>query len=208
MAVANAGNIAVTTLDDAFSAVGSKILVDSAGPLAVGGGYVGVGTFSLTDAEITALGAANDWATLIAGFAQFGATGKVADFAGIVTHNADSPLADGDAFVGNAIYVAIGNTPEASQGDATTAGAWLVYKSADSFGADNPLFSSSARLDAATNDQLLIGGVGAAVNYPDLGGDVGTLVLAGEGGFIIPEPSSALLFLGGLGSMIFIRRRR
>ncbi|MGK0185932.1 MAG: hypothetical protein ACI9R3_001715 [Verrucomicrobiales bacterium] len=212
MAAANAGNVSIQSSDLA-TLTGTLAVTDSDGTLlAVETGYVAAGTFNtLTDAQITAAGAANDWSALLNDFSQFGTASGVAAFAGIVGHDASAALADGDAFVGKPIYVAIGNTATLG-GDPAGATQWLVQKSAATFAADNPVFEANTNLNMSTADQILVGTLGGPVNMAVLGGDtVGSLQLAGTGGGggpVIPEPSTALLLLSGLGSMVFFRRRR
>lgn len=207
MAVANAGNVSIQSSDLA-TGEGTLAITDSSGALIPAGtGYVAAGTFSMSDADISSNGAAGNWSALLNDFTQFGAASGVADFAGIISYDASAPLADGDAFVGKSIYVAIGNTATLA-GDPTTATQWGVYKSSVSFAADNPVFEANAGLNMATQDQVLVGTYGGPVNIAALGADTrASLQLAGDG-VVIPEPSTALLLLSGFGSMVFFRRRR
>ena len=194
LAVANAGNVLVDTRagDDPANAA-AVTLADGTTLLPVGSGYVAAGTFTIPDAEISA---ATSGAALLAGFKQFGSAGNIPEFAGLITHDASMPLADGDGFVGNPIYAVVGNN--ADLGSSTQA---LVYKSENTFAADNPLFESSAPIWSANSTTLLLGTSGGKVLQPDFGAEINAVGLA-----VVPEPSSALLAL--VGGLLFFRRRR
>ena len=132
IAALHADNVSIQS-SDLLTGAGTLAITDVSGTvLPVGSGYVAAGTFSLTDAAIQAAGAAFDWGTLLSDFKQFGVAGGVAAFAGIVSHDASAPPAAGDGFVGNPIYVAIGNTSTVA-GDPASATAWLFFKSSATF---------------------------------------------------------------------------
>ncbi|MEZ5325551.1 MAG: PEP-CTERM sorting domain-containing protein [Verrucomicrobiales bacterium] len=194
IAAANAGNVSISNSDLA-TAGGTLAVTDKSGSLlAPNSGYVAAGTFSLSDDAIRTA----DFGSLIADFKQFGASGSVSDFAGIIIHDASSALAAGDGFVGNSIYVAISN-----EAVPTPTSQLAVFKSSASFEADNPVFGADAGLKDATAAQILVGNFGAGVQMDDLGG-VSRASLQTVG---VPEPSTGLLLLSGLG-MVFFRRRR
>jgi len=209
-AAAQAGNVSLSTLDLANppGSNNTRAIVDAGGNLLpAGSGYAAVGTFgSLDDAGIAAAGAALNWTALIADFNQFGNAGGIPNFAGIVEHDASAPLPADSSFLTKPIYAVVGNTPTLG-GDPATANQWLVFKDDQVFGADNPVFEATADLISATNDSLIVGSLGGGTVALQGAlaplGNVPAITLAG-----VPEPSTALLLLGGLGGVVFFRRKR
>ena len=157
-AAAQGGALIVNTLGTGANA---RPVVDASGvPIPVGGGYIAVGTFgTLDDAAITALGAAQDWPTLIADFQQFGVSGSIARFPGIVEFAVRQKVSAGDAFDGKNAYIVIGNKIDPAASDN-----WIVYKDTGMFDSTRePNLSIVTQLLTATNDNILVGSLGSKV---------------------------------------------
>lgn len=184
---AEAGNVAISTIFPGDNVPDSWLVTDRNGVvLPAGSGYVAVGTFIGTDADVRDIGIRENWAELLDRFLLFGRTGTVSSFGGIIAHDAAAPLAEGDVFVGKPIYGLIGNG-----GDASSSTDWLVYKSDEVFDVDAPLFAASVDLFNPTEENLLIGSFGKPVFQPDLGVELRALSL----GPPVPEPTALSLML-------------
>lgn len=212
-AIAQGGAISFNTLGAGADA---RPLVDIGGtPLDVGAGYIAGGTFNtLTDAQITdmsrAAGESGDWSAVLGDFAQFGAAASIPRFAGIAEFSASVPIVPDGPFDGKNVYFVVGNAADSSAESAAAADAaqWLIYKDDETFDASKePTFAATGDFIGATDDSFLAGRLGGQVvltgtPFEQFGG-LQSLELQG-----IPEPSTALLLLSGLGSMVFFRRRR
>lgn len=154
-------------------------------------GWGAIGTFSITNDQISALGKTADFAGVLKGFTQVGNTFNIsgAVWDGLVNGAVGAELA------GKGVYAVIGNGT--SLAGATNL---AVFQPANvTFVAD----------PGATPDVIIQIGKGTTL----VGGEkVGSLQIAGQNSTNVlrlagvPEPSSALLLLTG--AMVFFRRRK
>ena len=188
--VATAGTVTSVNFAGTFDQV-------QAGGNPVNGGFIAVGTSSLTDAEITGLA---DVGVLADSFTQFGdassfGTAAVNSFAGYFSF---APNGDGGsaAFSGNQIYLIGGNGSTIANSSSL-----FVARSDTVFGADAPLFAAAINLD----DTILLGASGGT-NTINAG--FGAFQMASGFGEIIPEPGVSILALFSAGLLVLRRRRR
>lgn len=181
-----------------------SIIVNSTGS-ALTSGYAGTGYFTISDSEVSNLIVTNDFSTLATFFVTFGTddfatgvdnifgTGDIAGGFAIVNDSVDPTAA-----IGRTLYSFFGDG--GSIADSTEVG---LYRHAEVLTAD-------PAAPAPPNEYFLYINGGEI-----LVGDstTGTTVIDGETInhsalrlFVIPEPSS--LILGGLGSLLVLRRRR
>lgn len=161
-------------------------------------GIAAVGSFSVADPTslIANAGTPAGYAALLAEFNQFGSVSVGGDVPGLFggdTSRAVSEAAN-DPFNAKSIYTIVGNgaTLQASTHIA-------IVRDNDSFGFDNPTFERTADISDPTS-ALLFGTSGPGIDTA-LGMSAASLQLAP-----IPEPMSAVLFLGG--AALGLRRRR
>ena len=161
----------------------------------VDGGFIAVGTSSLTDAQISNL---TDAGALAASFTQFGdassfGTAAVNNFGGYFSF---APNGDGGsaAFAGNQIYLIGGNGSSIA-----TSSSLFVARSDAVFAADAPLFSASINLD----DTILLGASGGTNTIQPT---FGAFQMANVGD-IVPEPGVSILALFSAGLLVLRRRR-
>lgn len=165
-----------------------------AGNVAVSGGFVAVGTSSLSDAAISNL---TDASVLANSFTQFGdstsfGTAAVNNFAGYFSF---TPSGDGGApaFDGQEIFLIGGNGNSIASSTSL-----FVVRSNSTFGTDAPLFSASIGL----GDNVLLGQNGGSATV----GGFPAFQMADVGG-IIPEPGVSILALFSAGLLVLRRRR-
>jgi len=192
----------VTTNIAAADATAVPILDNTGAPIAVGAGYVAVGTFSAAPNGTTAV------ADIRSTFTAFGA-GATAFSNGVGApgffdqkYGASIPQGNADAPVGEQAYVLIG--------DGATLAASLnfaILSTGGVFGTEDQFGNGElGQVFSAENiDSSLIYGTPIADVDTGLGLVFTNGVQLGEGGLVIPEPSTALLSLVGLG---FLARRR
>ena len=192
----------VTTNIAAADATAVPILDNTGTAIAVGAGYVAVGTFSAAPSATTAV------ADIRSTFTAFGA-GATAFSNGVGApgffdqkFGASIPQGNADAPVGEQAYVLIG--------DGATLAASLhfaILSTGGVFGTEDQFGNGElGQVFSAENiDSSLIYGPPIADVATGLGLVFTNGVQLGEGGLVIPEPSTALLSLVGLG---FLARRR
>jgi hypothetical protein len=176
----------------------------SGGNLPNGGGFAALGTFGIGDDAISGANASGDFGAVKAGFTQFGNSLTIgfANRDGFLQGLVNGAIAGGDSFAGNSVYAVVGNGSSLDNSSDL-----LVFKSASTFLAD-PAPTDNVIVNPA-NGSLLLGGVGST-NVA--GNDFSSYQLAGAGAGggvdpVIPEPSSTLLGLIGLG-FVALRRKR
>jgi hypothetical protein len=189
VATAKATTIVVTNVDfTQTNAVvdlnGTKYAVDS--------GFIGIGVFSITDAQIAN---ASSPSTIVNAFTLFGQSGKFgADYgiAGTYQFEVTAAIAANSVFTGN-IYTIIGN---ASTLAASTQ--IIVFKHDATFSPD----------PAPSGPAMLKNGKGTLLwgNYGLYTADIGLGPAPAFSPPYLPEPSTALL--GLLGAIGLLRRRR
>jgi len=181
-----------------FDNTTSAVVDNTGAAIAVGTGYVGVGSFgALTDIEIQALGNSTD---IDSSFSSVGSTDfNVLD--GLWDANIEK-AGDTSGDVGTAIFTVLGNGA-----DISSSTQFLIYRHSSVNGTGN--FNETPN---ANGDALIAEGAGST----------GSIVVGAHGNFqhdfgagsfdaynlvVVPEPSStALLGLGGVA--LFLRRRR
>ncbi|MCB1100066.1 MAG: hypothetical protein KDN22_31165 [Verrucomicrobiae bacterium] len=180
-----APSVKVTTFDSAPGA-----LVDPNGRMIpTGCGYVSIGTFvNLSDREIMSLNLSEqtDIDRLLDDFLPAGRAETVTDWPGIVNHR--TYVAWDERMDCKPIYVVIGNTPEATASDPSTATSWLIYKSELFFKSDDRSGRWNAWIDPIKLinlakpkfERLLVGDFGEPVYHPDLARSVDCLQLGFE----------------------------
>ena len=147
-----------------------------------------IGYFS--DESLVASGDFSTWVSF-GSAANFGAG---FDIAGLFGGDASASTAGTSAFIGKNITTFITNS---------TGTEYLVAKSAQTFGQDNPLFTATINLFSDTNISYLFGGsAGASVDY-GLGAQSSIQTAA----VVVPEPSAYAL-LGGLLALTCVMLRR
>jgi hypothetical protein len=190
VAAAKAATITVTNVD--FTQ--TNPVVDGNGTkYAVGSGFVGIGVFSITDAQIA--GAISPF-TIANNFTLFGQASTMGvgfGIAGTYHFETTAAIAANSVFTGN-IYTVIGNAT-------TLANSWqfLVFKGNATFSAD-PAPSGPAILKTGQGT-LILG------DFNLFNADIGLgVVPAFNTAYVTPEPSVALL--GLMGAVGLFRRRR
>ena len=195
------GSQASTITFGNFTGGTSHVLTGSGGNLAAGSGFAALGVFGIDDAAISAAGASGDFGAVKAGFTQFGNSLTVGfnNLDGLFQGLVNGAISGGDAFAGNSVYAVVGNA--SSLADSAEL---MVFKASSSFQAD-PAPTDNINLNPA-NGSALIGSIGTTTLN---GNDFASYALAGGagGGPVVPEPSSALLGLLGLGFVAFRRKR-
>jgi hypothetical protein len=171
-------------------------------PMAAGSGVVAIGSFSITDAEIQALAAAQNRTGLLAAFTQFATSAVVGDgggfnTAGLYGKDYSAPLNTGNALIGRNIYTLVGD--QAALGGSSQ---MAIFKSTATFPEDNPVGVATANLtDAGTT--LVVGTSVPGAVVPGVPGTFNGAALA----VVVPEPTALLTCLLGVFGMA-IRRRR
>jgi len=190
IAAAKAATITVTNVD--FTAT-NAVVSQTGTKLGSGTGFVGIGVFSITDAQIAAAASAS---TIANGFTLFGQSNTIgAGFSidGTYQFESTANIPAGSPFTGS-IYTVIGNAATLA-----TSTQFLVFKEAVTFNPD-PAASGPAVLKAGQGTVVL----GGFNNFQaDIGGGAQA---AFNTVTLMPEPSAALL--GLLGAVGLIRRRR
>ena len=175
---------------------GGSFIQAQAGGTPVSGGFVAVGTSSLTDAEITGL---TDASTLAASFTQFGDSSTFGNAAvnNLAGYFSLAPSGNGGSadFNGNSIFLIGGNGSTIANSSSL-----FVIRSDTNFAADAPLFSASISLD---DGNVLLGAIGGTNTVSPA---FDAFQMADVGG-IIPEPGVSILALFSAGLLVLRRRR-
>lgn len=171
--------------------VSMQLLIDTTDPdfypigtpdgiaIAAGTGFAAVGTFSLSDEQISQTNAGS-LASLAADFAQFGPgfTVGVRSVEGLLNVNVGAALPAGDDFIGKNIYLVVGDGDDI--GDSSSL---FIYKSPAQFAADVPLLSFVGGSEPFLGG-ILLGTPGSV--YMNRGGGLRDGVLAAD--VTVPEP--------------------
>lgn len=189
-----------TNLDGA-SGEETNVVYDNSGTLlALNTGYVGIGTFLISNASIASISTAGGLETA---FTQFGTASDFNIVSGAFSDSTSDNVNTPFTYTGNNVYIVIGNAASIA-----TSTEFLVWDSGVAFFDTAP--------NGGPSDVLLdVGAIGSelVIGRDDLytfdhSGDGGS---ATEAAFstsaLIPEPSStAMLGLGGM--MLLLRRRK
>ena len=166
-----------------------------------GSGFVSLGTFSLSDAQImSAMDSQANLDALDADFMEFGTSASfgVAGEGGMFSSNYTDGVSAGDMFDGMSIYVVGGNGTSIGDSDQL----W-VFKSNESFAPDGvDDFFAEIELDAEHSAGTDLIGEPARLFLPGVGEEFDGVRMVG----VIPEPSAAAL--GALLGLVALRRRR
>jgi hypothetical protein len=189
--VATAGTVTAVNFADTFTQV-------QANGVPVSGGFLAVGTSSLTDAQIGDLFGGTSASDLENSFTQFGASSSFggAPVNSLAGYFSMTPNGEGGAaaFSGNEIFLIGGNASTIALSTAL-----FVLRSDDVFGADAPLFSATITLN---NSNVLLGAPGGT-NTLDAGFPAFQMAAG-----IVPEPGVSILALFSVGLLVLRRRRR
>ena len=195
-----AANIAGANFSSTFTAF-TPFLVGTQ-PMPANSGVVALGSFSMTDAQITAAAAAMDRAGLIAAFTQFAASSVVGDAGGFNTpglygHDFSAPINAGNTLIGKNIYTFVGN-----QSTLASSSQILIMKAdpAQLFPEDNPVGVADANLTNPLATMI----VGTSVPGQTIPGVAGTF----NGAQLVPIPEPTALFTCLLGVFGMAMRRR
>lgn len=185
--VLNAASISISNYDG----VSTFSLVGDSNSTLLTSGVVVVGAYASEPASV---------AEVLNTFTAFGSIGFFgAGAPGFFTGGVSGPLVNADAFVGNNVYVVIGNGVDLNS--STEFAVWKAETNpaGNVFTADNPIGGPSEVVVLTGTGSLLVGSV---VNFdvPNFGNQPGIGLAA------IPEPSAILL--GALGMVGLLRRRR
>lgn len=185
VASANAATISFSNYDSGSFA--GLAIVDSSDTLLGLTSTAEIGYFS--DESLVASGDFTTWVSF-GSAANFGAG---FDITGLFGGDTSTSTAGTSAFIGKNITTFITNSSGTE---------YLVAKSAQTFGQDNPLFTADINLFSDTNISYLFGGsAGASVDYGT--GPQSSIQTAA----VVPEPSAYAL-LGGLLALTCVMLRR
>ena len=185
VASANAATISFSNFDSGTFA--GLAIVDSSNNLLGTSSTAEVGFFS--DEALAAAGDFTTWNSF-GSVANFGAG---YDLSGVYSGDASSSTAGASAFIGQSITTLI---------TSASGSEYLVAKSAQTFGQDNPLFTATVNLYSDSDITYLFGGIaGSAADY-------GVGLQSSIQTAAVPEPSAYAL-LGGLLALgcVMLRRR-
>jgi len=192
VAAAKAATITVTNVD--FTET-NAIVSKSGTVYADKSGFVGIGVFSIADAQIAGAGSA---ATIANNFTLFGQSDKIgAGFSldGTYQFISTAEIGVGSPYTGN-IYTVIGNATTLA-----TSTEFLVFKHDLSFNPDSPLGGPPAMVKAGRGT-LILGGFNNFTHFIGLPSGPAPAFNT----VTVPEPSATLL--GLLGAVGLLRRRR
>jgi len=182
VATANAATITFTNIDSSFA---GTAIVDSAGSALGLTSTAQVGYFS--DETSASAGDFTSWV----GFGT-GSFGAGYDIAGLYNVEVSASTAGASSFIGQAITTFITNSAGTE---------YLVAKSNQTFGQDNPLFTATYNLFSDSGTSYLFGGTaGPSVDY-------GAGAQASVATAAVPEPSTYAT-LAGLLALGFVMLRR
>jgi hypothetical protein len=163
-----------------------------------GSGSVAIGTFAADPSNDDGVLDPGEVREILAGFTQFSNTASIGVGAvgGVYQTVLNGGIAAGSALAGKNVFTVVGNASVLADSDQL-----LVYKHASTFKADPD----------ATDDVLLGDGVGGTLLVGTFG-TVGTFGPISNPSFVlsapIPEPSAAILLLGGMMTLMVNRRVR
>jgi hypothetical protein len=168
-----------------------------------GSGFVAVGSFSLSDTQISASTASQaNFNQLVSDFTSFGSSTNfgLAGEGGLFSNSFTAPINGGSALDGQPIYLVGGNGADLASSDQL----W-VFHSGETFGADGvDPFSVRIELDAELPaGTTLVGTPISDVFLPSVENTFDGTSMVG----VIPEPGSLSLVVLGMGVALLRRRR-
>lgn len=152
-----------------------------------GSGFVSVGSFDRSDAEIAATNATS-LSDLANSFTQFGASLAMGrnNVEGLFAAYLGAPLAADDPLIGQSVYLVVGDG-----GDIEDSDSLLIFKSDQVFASANPSSVLTIALDGALDAGEILLGSRGTVTSNRLGARAGILTAPVN----VPEPASGLLVL-------------
>ena len=184
VASANAATISFSNFDSGTFA--GLAIVDSSNNLLGTASTAEVGFFS--DEALASVGDFTTWNS----FGSVASFGAGYDLAGVYSGDASSSTAGASSFIGQSITTLI---------TSASGSEYLVAKSSQTFGQDNPLFTATVNLYSDSDITYLFGGIaGSAADY-GVGPQSSIQTKA------VPEPSAYAL-LGGLFALTCVMLRR